>query len=860
MDSEMNPNCFGAISPIQKIALYETKSRFYLLGSNNSQTRCRVLKIDRMEPKALNITDDNILYSKDQIKDLVNMIDSGNRSKTGQRSTGSGICKVVSAFGIVGFIRFLEGYYIILITKRTRIAVIGNHSVYKIEDTSMIYIPNEGIRHYHPDESRYVKMFQNIYLSSNFYFSYSYDITNTLQCNMTPVTNSDILKGLQSGEQNFVFKCVPNERFIWNNYLLKDARRIVHSEWIIDVVHGFVGQSNLSIYGRSIYITVIARRSNKFAGTRFLKRGANFQGDVANEVETEQIVHDSKLNRFEQGYFSSFVQMRGSIPTHWSQTITNIKPKPVISIDIPDPFAITAGNHFNNLFLRYGTPVIILNLVKKREKKKQESLLSEEYMNSVKYLNQFLPPEHHIQYTSFDMARKNKKTGANVMGWLDEIAYNAVCKTGIFTSNEINGNSGPFQELLTTLGQPGGGLTGKGRLQCGIVRVNCVDCLDRTNTAQFALGRCALGFQLCALGALNRPKLDFDTDCVRLLESLYEDHGDTLALQYGGSQLVHRIKTYRKTSPWTSQGNDIMQTISRYCRNTFSDTEKQRTMNLFLGLFVPKDDEPPIWEMASDNYLHHPETRGDHIPVECPLTKWWGNDVMEALPRPLYVQNKPILEISCVKKGDERVDCFFDFYRPYELHNFDDMFAFKMTHSVRDFMPHFTTNCSPFVIRGRPGKHREDTTNKNPMRNPSLTGSSSTSSTTSSTSSSFESESDGEASGDFEIVENPSNKSVTSFRALFPSMEETYGTRVKEPEANDIAIYDRYAKMHQKSQFLADTPHVIQPVKVQVSSDSLQVYKNYVAMRNRISVTVPQDSLKTYQNYVKSLQGETCVI
>jgi hypothetical protein len=30
-----------------------------------------------------------------------------------------------------------------------------------------------------------------------------------------------------------------------------------------------------------------------------------------------------------------------------------------------------------------------------------------------------------------------------------------------------------------------------------------------------------------------------------LLEEMYEDHGDTLALQYGGSALVHRIKTYR---------------------------------------------------------------------------------------------------------------------------------------------------------------------------------------------------------------------------------------------------------------------------------------------------------------------------
>lgn len=57
---------------------------------------------------------------------------------------------------------------------------------------------------------------------------------------------------------------------------------------------------------------------------------------------------------------------------------------------------------------------------------------------------------------------------------------------------------------------------------------------------------------------------------LRMLEELYEDHGDTVALQYGGSQLVHRIKGYRKIAPWTSHSRDIMQTLSRYYSNTFS--------------------------------------------------------------------------------------------------------------------------------------------------------------------------------------------------------------------------------------------------------------------------------------------------
>lgn len=51
-------------------------------------------------------------------------------------------------------------------------------------DTKLIYIPNDEVRIRHSDESRYVKMFNAIDLSSNFYFSYSYDLTNTVQYNL----------------------------------------------------------------------------------------------------------------------------------------------------------------------------------------------------------------------------------------------------------------------------------------------------------------------------------------------------------------------------------------------------------------------------------------------------------------------------------------------------------------------------------------------------------------------------------------------------------------------------------------------------------------------------------------------------
>lgn len=78
-----------------------------------------------------------------------------------------------------------------------------------------------------------------------------------------------------SKNQTFGIRSIPNRKFVWNDYLLSKIEGKIHSEWLLYIMHGFIGQSNVSIFGRSVYVTLIARRSNRYAGTRFLKRGAN---------------------------------------------------------------------------------------------------------------------------------------------------------------------------------------------------------------------------------------------------------------------------------------------------------------------------------------------------------------------------------------------------------------------------------------------------------------------------------------------------------------------------------------------------------------------------------------------------------
>lgn len=92
---------------------------------------------------------------------------------------------------------------------------------------------------------------------------------------------------------------------------------------------------------------------------------------------------------------------------------------------------------------------------------------------------------------------------------------------------------------------------------------------SRTNAAQFVIAKAALGHQLHALGIIHHPQLPFDSDAVNLITEMFHDHGDTVALQYGGSHLVNTMETYRKIGQWSSHSRDMIENLKRYYNNSF---------------------------------------------------------------------------------------------------------------------------------------------------------------------------------------------------------------------------------------------------------------------------------------------------
>ncbi|XP_076883989.1 phosphoinositide phosphatase SAC2-like [Bidens hawaiensis] len=571
---------------LQKFRLYETRSNFYMIGRSKNRSAWRVLKIDRSEPTELNITEDPTTYTENECCELLKRIHDGNKSTGGLRF-------VCTCYGIVGFIKFLGPYYMLLITKRRKIGVICGHAIYAITKSEILPIPNSTVQPsvaYSKNENRYKKLLCSVDLTKDFFFSYSYRVMHSFQNNIS---------AHESGNETM---------FVWNEYLTGTIHNQLRNNlWTVQLVYGYFKQVKLSIGEKDFWLTLIARRSRHYAGTRYLKRGVNEKGRVANDVETEQIVFED----VPEGYpvqISSVVQNRGSIPLFWSQETSKLNIKPDIILSKKDHKYDATKLHFENLAKRYGNPIIILNLIKTKEKRPRESLLRVEFAHAIETINKDLPEENRLKFLHWDLNKYSRNKSTNVLALLGKVATYALNLTGYFYCQVVPNSKS--QELLNCSRDDSNDNADKfsfkpPKYQTGVLRTNCIDCLDRTNVAQFAYGWAALGRQLHTIGYIDTPVIELDSTLADDLMRIYEKMGDTLALQYGGSAAHNKIFCQRR-GQWkaATQSQEFFRTLQRYYSNAYMDAEKQDAINVFLGHYQPQIGRPALWELDSDQHFN----------------------------------------------------------------------------------------------------------------------------------------------------------------------------------------------------------------------------------------------------------------
>ncbi|KAF6109173.1 inositol polyphosphate-5-phosphatase F [Phyllostomus discolor] len=243
-----------------------------------------------------------------------------------------------------------------------------------------------------------LKMFMD---SESFYYSLTYDLTNSVQRQSTG-----------EGAPRPLWQKV-DDRFFWNKYMIQDLTEIGTPDvdfWVIPIIQGFVQIEELVVnYNESsddeksspetppqestcvddihprFLVALISRRSRHRAGMRYKRRGVDKNGNVANYVETEQLIHV-------HNHTLSFIQTRGSVPVFWSQVGYRYNPRPRLDKSEKETVPYFCA-HFEEQLKIYKKQVII-NLV---DQAGREKIIGDAYLKQVLLFN-----NPQLTYVSFD--------------------------------------------------------------------------------------------------------------------------------------------------------------------------------------------------------------------------------------------------------------------------------------------------------------------------------------------------------------------------------------------------------------------------------------------------------------------------
>lgn len=197
-------------------------------------------------------------------------------------------------------------------------------------------------------------------------------------------------------------------------------------------------------------------------GRRFVVRGLDKEGHAANFCETENIMTLKKPN----GSFTiaSHLQIRGSIPLIWQMKPTMAWAPPVTVNPNFDESFQAAQKHFKETNLDYSKQYLI-NLI---DKKGSQERIGKKMTQMVESLN-----NQDIDYNWFDFHGECKNMKWENLSKLVAIVKEKMMGYGHFMA-ELDVGFGQRElinaqscRIMST--------------QSGVMRTNCMDCLDRTN-------------------------------------------------------------------------------------------------------------------------------------------------------------------------------------------------------------------------------------------------------------------------------------------------------------------------------------------------------------------------------------------
>lgn len=466
----------------------------------------------------------------------------------------------VKVDAVLGVMPLLDDQFFVVVRRSRLVGKIAGRPIFCAIEVDFVPIGEDLVDGGQHGKSRgsardktFQKMFSRLFSRKCLYYSDRYDLTNSLQRQFSATKNA---RGI-------------DETFLANKALvgvLKTEPQVDLMEYFPPFILGFVEQKEIFLRpGMKIAFTLIARKSMNRLGARYFSRGIDDSAHVSNFVETEQVIEPLGGS----GHLFSFLQIRGSIPIFWSQ-FPDFKYTPKFAIEAHPALDANYEAHFDHSVSKYGG-VQILNLI---DKQRSQLRLGEAFRASHDKLSrkQSSAYKERVNYCWFDY---HAETKAKKMDSIETLMYSVRQNFEDFGLFEVEFEASDDPRALASKFE-------LKRLQKGVFRTNCVDCLDRTNVIQSVLGRMTADYTLELLGfrsRSSRPLAELPPTLEPVFRNFWADHADALSLLYSGTPA---LKTdFTRTGKRTIRGmlNDGKTSVIRYFINNFLDGETQDSYN-----------------------------------------------------------------------------------------------------------------------------------------------------------------------------------------------------------------------------------------------------------------------------------------
>ncbi|KAA3479595.1 phosphoinositide phosphatase SAC6-like [Gossypium australe] len=515
--------------------------------------------------------------------------------------------KIQMIFGVVGMLKLVAGSYLFVITERKCVGSYLGHLIFKVISLKVLPCVH-SVKNSTPEQKKVENEFSRLLKvaerTTGLYFSYDTNLTLSTQRLYDLGNESKMLPLWRQAEP----------RFLWNSYMLEALIDKKLDPYLLPVVQGSFHNFQATIGKEIVDVTLIARRCTRRNGdeVQFLNDMQNNEilGQILLLLQTfllhasltvttcilykepgcgeEELIlwgtlqilwklsklfrlmgllhhlsRDLKSSLHEVACTCSGV--RGSIPFLWEQ-IVDLTYKPKFEIVRPEEAPQIAERHFLDLRKMYGS-VLAVDLLNKHG---GEGRLSDMFSNAMQPI-----VSEDLRYLHFDFTKICGHVHFERLSFLYDQIADFLVKNGYFLLNE---ESEKMEQL-------------------GVVRTNCIDCLDRTNITQSMIARKILELQLRRIGVFaaeetisSHPKLD---RCFRIL---WANHGDGISIQYSGTAALKGDLV--RSGQRRVQGilKDRYISLKRYYLNNFSDGTKQDAIDLLQGHYkvsVGGDITPP---------------------------------------------------------------------------------------------------------------------------------------------------------------------------------------------------------------------------------------------------------------------------